>query len=184
MANHAGTHPVPDSPLENAGAEGASRSRKAPVESARRHQLLIAPILLGVFVLAVNIFVAFRFWRLLWSSKNWGTVPLAFFVISFFIGLFIIAFSIVMISSGDDESSQYRYARWVIAPLVLALLAFALTLWGARIAEPETAKPEVEKSCLELYEDALNIKKDNPNFRIPPGEPDNRRCRINNVLAS
>lgn len=194
MANHAGTHSVPDNPLENAGAKaGVAVPRDAGVtpnrvdefaarDSVKHHQLFIGPVLLGVFVLAVNIFVANRFWPLVWPSRNAGTVPLAYITTSFVIGLFIIAFSIVMIRSEGAESSQARYAKWVIAPLILALLAFALTLWGARIAEVAT-EPEVQKSCLELYQDAFNIKKDNPNFRMPGGEPDNRRCLINSVLA-
>ncbi len=195
MPNVSGAHAAPKSPDNDTGSSGevAAADEVGPIanktddatagEGMERDQLYIIPTFLAAIIFILNIFVAVRYWHLLWPSRDAGTVPLAFIVTSMLIGLFIIVCAIVLGRSRDGESTKGRFAKWVVAPFILALLAFAGTLSAAGIAEPTTPELEVQTPCIKLYQEALNIKKENPNFRMPSTEPDNLRCRINAVLA-
>lgn len=149
-------------------------------------------MLLGVFVCALSIFAALR----LRLNKNLGTFPLTLICISFLIGLFLIVYTFVLRSVEANRQNEIPsladhklsqdfpgYVKWVVVPLLLTLFGFAATAWAAETARPATPEPAVQKPCTELYQDALNIQKDNRNFRVPSRDPDQVRCWINGFLA-
>ena len=197
MVNHAGTHQAPDDNVKDGDSEvgvkvagdiDATGNDPEDLTSVRKNEqrqpLAIFPVLLGTFICALNIFVAYRLWKFLINSRNLGIVPLTLITISFLIGLLIIVYAIVLRRLEDGVSGQAAlFVKWVIAPAIVALLASAVTLWAAGVAQPDTPEPVVSKPCMELYRDALDIRKDNPTFRLPANDPDQRRCKINAVLG-
>jgi hypothetical protein len=189
-----------DAGVEVGGEIEASRRGPEEVTSARKgaqlHLLSILPILLGVFIFALNIFVAFRLWPSLLKLQN--TVAVTLIATSSFIGLFLIVYAIVLrrrrfewdrqkskIQPGsmtNDESGEASwYVKWVVVPVLVALPAAAATVWATGIAYVVPG-PVAPKPCIELYQEALNIKKDYPKFIMPGKDPDERRCGINKVL--
>lgn len=165
--------------------------------AARPHRLFIFPLVLGVFICALNILIAARFWQFVWPSA----VAVTLITTSTFIGLFLIVYGAVLrrfagsrqkseIAPGSvtnhEPSKAPWYFKWAVAlPLLVALPAPAVTVWGAETAKPVAPRPQsvTQAPCIELYQDALNIKKDNPNFTMPSTAPEQVRCRINTILA-
>ncbi len=114
---------------------------------------------------------------------------MALIAISILIGLFLIVYSIVLrqLERNSKEDGAHREAgqtptntKWVLAPLLIALPAAAITIWAAQMIEPIAPRP-----CIELYQEAQNIKNDNPDFRMYGFDRDQIRCAINqSVLAN
>ena len=150
--------------------------------------LFTFPIVLGLFVCALNLMVVIRLWRavyfssigLLSRSNLPNTVCFTLIAISFAIGLALIVYAIALrhyevVRRADRKlrrrtpeppASRRReripsYIKWVLGPFIIALPAPALTVWAAATVEPLSPKP-----CIELYQYALTIKKDNPNFKM------------------
>jgi hypothetical protein len=157
--------------------------------NARLQLLSILPILLGVSILALNIFeVAKNPWPFIYTGFH-GVFVFALVTISAFIGLFLIVYSIVLLcfernrskvlpgSMNDDPRQASWYVKWVVVPLVLGLLASVATLKAL-----EANSEEPQKSCIALYQEAANIYKDNPRFRMPSGDIDEVRCGINKTV--
>ncbi len=194
---------VPD----HAGTDhGAPSDPEVTSVSEKQLRLLFTfPIVLGLFVCALNLIVVIRLWRavyfssigLLSRSNLPNTVCFTLIAISFAIGLALIVYAIALRhyeewyveqieSSGDEPpeppASRRReripsYIKWVLGPFIIALPAPALTVWAAATVEPLSPKP-----CIELYQYALTIKKDNPNFKMVWNDRDQLRCSINQVL--
>jgi hypothetical protein len=192
----------------DAGDSEAGADGPAEVTSVNEKQLRLLftfPILLGLFLCALNILVVTRLWRAVYFS-NIGllsranlpnTVCFILITISFAIGLALIVYAIALrhyeewyeqqadapgeapqesTSSGQPKRVPL-YLKWVLGPFLLALPAPALTVWAAATVEPISPKP-----CIEMYQDALRIKKDNPNFEMVWNDRDQLRCSINQVL--
>ncbi|MGB0438029.1 MAG: hypothetical protein ACPGXI_06635 [Mycobacterium sp.] len=211
MANHAGTDQgVPDDHVNDGDAKAAAQilddnaasgNASAEVTSARENAPLsllpILPISVGVSICALNILVAFRVWQNTYNSNLTSlnrvnlptTVFLALLSISFFIGLLLIAYAVILPrlerhryedKTEHGAGQTPAYVKWIIAPLVIALPAPVITVWAAQLIEPIAPKP-----CIELYQEAQNIKNDNPNFKMVWSDRDQRRCAINqSVLAN
>lgn len=208
MPHHAGSdHGDPDGHV-NVGDAEARANGADDVTSVGEKQLRLlftCPILLGLFICALNVVVVTRLWRAVYFS-NLGllsranlpnTVFFALITISFSLGLALIVYAIALRhyeewydqkTEGQQESARksissyepsrvHPYIKWIIGPLLVALPAPALTVWAAGIIEPISPKP-----CIEIYQDALNIKKDNPNFKMIWNDRDQLRCSINQVL--
>ncbi|WP_131536199.1 hypothetical protein [Mycolicibacterium aromaticivorans] len=184
-----------DQETEHVAAETASGDEtvilhgpSAPKERRRRRQLgLIFPVILGLFVLVINIILMNGSpLQYALSSMNGpvGSVSSLLVIISTFIGGLLIIYAIVV---GFTERSMSLsdgrrwFRRWIVVPLVLGLLAPLFTVWslcywnGAYEQRPQ-------QSCLELYERAQNIRKDNPGFRMPSGDQQEVRCNINHTV--
>ena len=113
---------------------------------------------------------------------------LALLSISFFIGLLLIAYAVILRRLDrhryEDKTElgagkTPAYVKWFIAPLVIALPAPVITVWAAQLIEPIAPKP-----CIELYQEAQNIRNDNPNFRMIWSDRDQRRCAINQSVLT
>ena len=162
--------------------------------SARLQLLSLFPFLIGVFILALNIFVVARLQWAFVSRSFQGNISFAMAATSAFIGLFLVVYAIVLRlfernrteilpgSTTDDGPRQASwYVKWVVVPLLLGLLAAAATTWTVelnhRVYERTRYKP-----CIELYQEAANIYKDNPGFRMPSLDGDEVRCGINKAV--
>lgn len=202
MPNHAGNdHGSPDVQV-NDGESEASADISDTVTSVREKQLRLLftfPILLGLFVVAVNLLVIIRLWRtvyfssfgMLYRANLPNTVCITLITISLFTGLSLIGYAIALRQlegygreSGipQEETTNLKlrrasYAKWIIVPVLVAIPALALTVWAAEIVQPIATKP-----CIEFYRDALEIKKENPNFKMIWNDRDELRCSINQVL--
>lgn len=151
-------------------------------------------MLLGLFILVLNIWAAARLWKLIPISKPQSAVPIVLIATSVFIGVFLIVYTIALRRAGpygNDAQVAPRsttagqassFARWVIVPLLVALPAVLATLWGAEVAQADSQRPNAQKPCIELYQQAASILRDNPNFRMPPQDRDQKRCDINKTL--
>ena len=170
--------------------------------SAKEKQLRLVftfPILLGLFVVGVNLLVIIRLWRtvyfssfgLLFRANLPNTACITAITISLVTGLALIGYAIALRqlegygqeSESAQDISQHQeprrasYAKWMIVPVLVAMPALALAVWAAVIVQPITAKP-----CIEFYQEALKIKKENPNFQMIWNDRDQLRCSINQVL--
>lgn len=202
MPNHAGNdHGALDADADDGGSEaGANISGKVNVATEKQLRLLFTfPILLGLFVVAVTLLVTIRLWRsvyfssfgMLYRANLPNTVCITLLTISLFTGLSLIGYAIALRQLGgysqeseipqptttDHKLPRASYVKWMVVPVCVAVPALALTVWAAEIVQPITAKP-----CLEFYQDALKIKKDNPNFKMIWNDRDELRCSINQVL--
>ena len=177
-------HGVPDD-----HSEDASRKVDAATQGAKPNLLPILPMLLGLSICALNIFVALRLWQSTYTGRYaWfnginlpTTVSFSVIAISFGIGLFLIAYAIVLQRSerhvAQEPAHVPTFVKWIVVPALVALPAPALTVWAAQMIEPMAPTP-----CIELYQAAVNIGKDAPDFKMPWTDRDQRRCNINAVL--
>lgn len=202
MANHAGSdHGAQDADFTGADSETSGNSSDE-VDSAKEKQLRLVftfPILLGLFVVAVNFLVIIRLWRtvyfssfgMLYRANLPNTVCITAITISLVTGLALIGYAIALRQlegygqesdiaqeeTTNHELPRVSYVKWMIVPVAVAIPALALSMWAAAIVQPITAKP-----CIEIYQDALKIKKDNPNFKMIWNDRDELRCSVNQVL--
>ena len=186
-------------------ATDAETNAAAVAQGTHREQpdlLRILPILLGVFICGLNIFVTVRLWQSVYQSDfarlNRINLPTTVFLslisISFFIGLFLIVYSIALRRGerraqptqtqpgsipGQEPVRVQAYVTWILVPALAAVPAAALTVWAAQMIEPIAPTP-----CVELYEKAMNISKDAPGFRMAWNDRDQTRCSINSVLKN
>ncbi|GJF08857.1 hypothetical protein NGTWS0302_29410 [Mycolicibacterium cyprinidarum] len=172
-------HGVPDGQNANEDLEEAG-------EGARLFLLPVLPIILGIFVIGLNIFAATWLWQFIYRSNfsifSGGNFPTTAFVslisLSIFIGLFLIAYAIVLQRFERKESAQVpTYVKWFLVPVLVAMPAPAITVWAAQMVEPIAPKP-----CIQLYQEAVNISKDAPEFKMVWSDRDQLRCNINAVL--
>jgi hypothetical protein len=180
------------SPSDSTPSDSSPSERK---DSDRLPPLWILPVLLGVFILAVNGAVLIQP-RLRWMFRPIGYVSAVSFILaatSTFVGLFLIVYAIVLrrserskIPPGSGISHRPRqdwsYVKWVVVPLLLGLLAPLATVWVVEYNRGFGPTSPTQKPCIDLYQAAFNIYKDNPAFRMPPNDPDEARCGINKAL--
>lgn len=185
----------------NPGRANAPERASSVNENTQLRLLSALPILLGVFICALNILAAVRLWLTVYGSDfTWfsrinlpNTVFLTLITISFFIGLFLIAYASILRRfernrheskipqeplANHEPGQVPSYVKWILVPLLVALPAPALTVWAAQMIEPIAPIP-----CIELYQEALEIKKDNPNFAMSGYDRDQFRCDINYVIT-
>jgi hypothetical protein len=160
--------------------------------SARLQLLSLFPFLIGVFILALNIFVVARLQGVFVAKNFQGNIAVTLAATSAFIGLFLVVYAIVLRlferngteilpgSTTDDGARQASwYVKWVVVPLLLGLLAVAATISSVEVNRRIYNN---KQPCIELYQEATSIYKDNPKFRMPSGDSDEDRCGINKAV--
>lgn len=194
-----------DGHVDDSDAGTGAAAEVTSVNEKQLRLLFTFPILLGLFICALNILVFTRLWRAVYFSNTGllsranlpNTVCLTLLAISFVIGLALVIYAIALrhyeewyeqqidrpedVPNGTMSNRRHRrvplYLKWILGPFLLALPAPALTVWAAATVEPIAPKP-----CIEMYQTALEIKKDNPNFQMVWNDRDQLRCSINQVL--
>ncbi len=142
-------------------------------ESAQLRFLSVLSIALGVLILVPNVLIAQHFW----PNFRGSAVALTLMSASLLIGVLVIIYGAVL----WHRNWSIKWA--IILPIIAFLLAPGITVWSAQIARPvRSVEPIVQLPCIDLYQRALEIKKDNPGFVMSTKDPDQRRCDINSVL--
>jgi hypothetical protein len=147
--------------------------------------LAFLPIVLGVFVLFLNL-VLFTRQRGIFLAKNaGGTAALGLLALSVLIGILLIIYPVLARRTEAAAGGDRAFARWVVVPLALGLLAPMLSVRAVENYYPTTGAQNSSSAnapCLELYEKASAIRAENPRFRMPDNDRDERRCKINETV--
>lgn len=160
-------------------------SEKAP--RVRRSPLAVLPLLLGVIFLLANVLMFVRVPTAFTVKNATGAMSLMLLLVSVALSLALIVYGLAA-RRGDAEEigeGRGRHLRTVGIPLLLALLAPLFTLWGLQVNKlaGERYERSFGKPCIEIYEKAGNIAKDNPRFRMLDTDRDEVRCKVNAALG-
>lgn len=146
----------------------------------------LVPIVCGVFVLALNAYlltagpVAYFFK----NAAAWGVAMSTTLVLtSIFIGLLLVMQPFVLgARHGTQSVDGLSYGRRLLVPVALVLLAVLADLWAVQRWTSEVEQGRTP--CIEVYDRAEGIRKDNPKFRMPADSPDELRCKVNQSVLS
>jgi hypothetical protein len=145
----------------------------------RRNPFAVLPLLLGSLFLMANIF----------TGKNVNSsISLLLLVASVVTCLVLILYGFASRRLGGEASRDGSglYLRSVGVALVFGLLAPLFTLWALQVYKTALERgnqPAVVPPCIEVYEKAAAIAKDNPRFRMPAKDREEVRCTVNAVLG-
>jgi hypothetical protein len=161
------------------------------VSRSQRNPFAVLPILLGVIFLVTNIFVMTRFTSWFFAPQSTpGTISLVMMLVSIAICLVLIIYGLAQRRADADLAGHTHrggswYFRAVGAPILLGLLAPLVTLWALQVNKlaGERWEGSIGKPCIEVYQQAASIAKDNPQFRMPATDPYEVRCTVNAVLG-
>lgn len=165
------------------------------VESAEpvgpRNPFAVLPLLLGGLFLLANVVVFLRVPTVFTGKNVNGAVSLLMILVSVAICLVLIVYGLATRrvdsdSLGSDSAGggRSRYLRAVVLPLVLGLLAPLFTLWALQVNKTVGERgAQSTRSCIEVYEKAAAIAKDNPRFRMLDTDRDEVRCKVNAALG-
>ncbi len=151
-----------------------------------RNPLAIFPLILGVLILALDIYLLVALPNYIFFAKNLqGAIPLALVFASGIICLFLIAygFGFGRFESADGHGRRVSpYVTGLVVPLLLGVVALGATIGGMELSRAASER-QPQKSCIDLIEQAHNIAKDNPKFRMPAKDANEVRCSINAALG-
>lgn len=153
--------------------------------SLRGNPLSMLPLLIGVLILVLDAYLLVRLSIYFFQKNLQGGVSFALIVASIIVGIALIAYALGL---GRLEKLGQRVASplatWVGIPLLMALVALGATVGGMElnrsIAERATL---ATKPCIEVFQQAQAIAKDNPRFRMPATDRDEVRCAVNAALG-
>ncbi len=154
----------------------------------RRNPLAVLPLLLGSLFLMANIFIAFRLPGVFIGKNVNSSISLLLLVASLVTCLVLILYGFASRRLGGEASRDGNglYLRSVGVALVFGLLAPLFTLWALQVHKTALERgnqPAVVPPCIEVYEKAATIAKDNPRFRMPAKDREEVRCTVNAVLG-
>ena len=159
-------------------------SEKAP--RVRRSPLAALPLLLGVIFLLVNLLIFLRVPTVFTTKNVNGAVSLMLLLVSVALSLAAIVHGFAARRSDSEEigEGRGRHLRAVGVSLLLALLAPLFTLWGLQVNKTVGERgAQSTKPCIEVYEKAAAIAKDNPRFRMLDTDRDEVRCKVNAAIG-
>lgn len=155
-------------------SEKGSRERRSP--------LAVLPIALGVIFLAANLFVFYRVPAIFAAKNSTALISVMLLVASVATCLVLIVYGLAAGREGvAGGEGRGRYLRILAVPLLLGLLAPLFTLWSLQVNKTSASLPT--KPCIEVYEKAAAIAKDNPQFRMLASDRDEVRCKVNAALG-
>lgn len=152
---------------------------------SKRSPMSVLPLLLGVLILALDIYFLVRLPNYFFAKNLQGGISLALLLASAIICLFLVAYAFGL-GRPETRDGHYRqpppYVTWVVVPLLLGIVALAATIggmeWNRAAGERQTPKP-----CIDLIEQAQRMAKDNPGFRMPAKDANEVRCSINAAIG-
>lgn len=166
-------------------AEEADIVVVSEAETSKRGGPAIFPLLLGVLILILDIYLLVQIPTYFFAKHLQAAISLALMFTSIIIGIFLIAYAFghTQFTSADGHRRQISpFTAAVGLPLVLGAVAIGATVGGMGWNQA-TAERQQSVSCVDYIERAQNIAKDNPKFRMPAGDRDELRCRINASLG-
>jgi hypothetical protein len=140
------------------------------------------PTLLGVSLLAVALFLPLRS-RFIWAFRPGSWLETANFILIItgaIISLLLIALPRVL-RRIQQTGEPPRLSTTLVLPVVLWLVGMSFVALTFVLTANRNPDPPA-KSCVELYADAAAVANKNPNFRLSPENPDERRCGINQAV--
>lgn len=159
-------------------------SQTAP--RVHRSPLAVLPLLLGVLFLLANILVFLRVPTVFTSKSVNGAMSLMMLLVSVALSLALIVYGLAGRRGDSDEigGGRGRHLRTAGVALVLALLAPLFTLWALNVNKTAGERgAQTNKPCIEVYEKAAAIAKDNPRFRMLETDRDEARCKVNAAIG-
>ena len=157
-------------------SEKGSRERRSP--------LSFLPVLLGVIFLVANLVIFLRAPAIFIARNSMGTISLMLLIASVATCLVLIVYGLAAGREDIAGEGRGRYLRIVAVPLVLGLVALLFTLWSLQVNKTSGERSlQLNKPCIEVYEKAAAIAKDNPNFRMLASDRDEVRCKVNAALG-
>ncbi len=168
---------VADGELEGERVVVESGAHQFPSEAgARQSPLFALPLLLGGVFLIANIYVITQTPTVFTAKSTTGSTSLLLIVASVVICLILIGYAFAL------RRSRTASAKGVGVVLLLGLLAPLATVWSLQVTRWVNDR-QAPKPCLDVYEQAQNIAKDNPAFRMPAADPYEKRCAVNATLG-
>ncbi len=160
--------------------ETAPRERRSPFG--------VLPWLLGVIFLLVNLVIMFRLPSVFFAgglAKNVSsTISLLLLLASIVTCLVLIVYGVAARRDDVPGEARGRYLRTVGVPLLLGLLAPLFTIWSLQVNKSANERSvQLAKPCIEVYEKAAAIAKDNPRFRMLATDRDEVRCAVNAAIG-
>lgn len=142
----------------------------------RRQSPAVLPLLLGLLIFALNAYLFKRISVYLFAQSLPGALSFTLLATSTILSLWLIAYAFGL---GRSERAS---ASGVLLPLVLGGVAVAATVGGIQ-QNVITAERQTPRLCVDLIEQAQNIAKDNPRFRMPATDREEVRCGINAAIG-
>jgi hypothetical protein len=150
----------------------------------QRNPFAVLPILLGVLFLLANLLIFSRVPTVFTGKNVISTISLLLILVSVIISLALIIFGLAARRADAAGEGRGRHLRTIGLPLLLALLAPLFTLWALQVNKTVAERGATStKPCIEVYEQAAAIAKDNPRFRMLDTDRDEVRCRVNAALG-
>jgi hypothetical protein len=176
-----GGHSVPEIEVER---DVVIVDSENTVSRPQRNPFAALPILLGVLFLLANLLIFARVPTVFTVKNVSGTISLLLILVSVIISLALIIFGFAARHGEEAGEGRGRHLRTIGVPLLLALLAPLFTLWALQVNKTTTERgASSTKPCIEVYEKAAAIAKDNPRFRMLDTDRDEVRCKVNAVLG-
>jgi hypothetical protein len=158
--------------------------RENAVSRPQRNPFAVLPILLGVLFLLANLLIFARVPTVFTVKNVSGTISLLLILVSVIISLALIIFGLAARRGEEAGEGRGRHLRTIGVPLLLALLAPLFTLWALQVNKTAAERgASSTKPCIEVYEKAAAIAKDNPRFRMLDTDRDEVRCKVNAALG-
>lgn len=155
-----------------------SGAHRLPSEmAARRSPTFALPLLLGVVFLIANLYVITRTPAIFIAKNVTGSTSLLLMIASVVICVILIGYAFALRRAEGAVS-----AKGVGVALLLGLLAPLATVWSLQVNR-SAADRAVQKPCIDVYEQAASVAKDNPKFRMPARDRDEVRCAVNATLG-
>jgi len=152
----------------------------------RRSPLAVLPLLLGVIFLLANLLMFQRVPTVFTAKNINGAMSLMLLLVSVALSLALIVYGLAgrRGDTGEIGEGRGRHLRTVGVPLLLALLAPLFTLWGLQVNKTVGERgAQATKPCIEVYEKAAAIARDNPRFRMLDTDRDEVRCKVNAAIG-
>jgi hypothetical protein len=150
----------------------------------RRSPLAVLPLLLGVIFLLANLLVFSRVPTAFTTKSVVASMSIVLLLVSVALCLALIVYGFAAGRGEEAGEGRGRHLRTIGVPLLLALLAPLFTLWALQVNKTTTERgASSTKPCIEVYEKAAAIAKDNPRFRMLDTDRDEVRCKVNAALG-
>ncbi len=157
-------------------------SEEAP--RVRRSPLAVLPLLLGVIFLLANLLVVYRVPGAFTAKSVVASMSILLVLVSVALCLALIVYGLAARRGEEAGGGRGRHLRTVGVPLLLALLAPLFTIWSMQLNKTTAERgASSTKPCIEVYEKAAAIAKDNPRFRMLDTDRDEVRCKVNAALG-
>ena len=153
-------------------------------QRVRRNPLAALPLLLGVIFLLANVLVVSRVPGAFKAKSVVASMSTLLLLVSVGLCLALIVYGLAARRGEEAGEGRGRHLRTVGVTLLLAVLAPLFTVWALQLSKTTSERgASATQPCIEIYEKAAAIAKDNPRFRMLDTDRDEVRCKVNAALG-